>query len=96
MLLHQAIEKYLKGFLLGKGWALKRTHDLTELLDEALVHAPELAEFDTVCIKITADYTEQRYPPLAGSDITKAEVLQSLVEATPLVEASLRLSTTPI
>ena len=26
--LQQAAEKYLKGYLLGKGWALKRTHDL--------------------------------------------------------------------
>lgn len=26
--LHQAVEKYLKGFLIYKGWKLKKIHDL--------------------------------------------------------------------
>lgn len=33
--LQQALEKYLKGFLLANGWELKRIHDLELLLEEA-------------------------------------------------------------
>jgi HEPN domain-containing protein len=30
--LQQAVEKYLKGFLLSKGWTLQRIHDMNCLL----------------------------------------------------------------
>ena len=63
MLLRQVVEKYLKGFLLTNGWVLKRTHDLTALLDDALPYAPELARYDAACIKLTAYYSEQRVAP---------------------------------
>ncbi len=36
MLLQQAVEKYLKGFLLAKESKARRTHDLLELLDDAI------------------------------------------------------------
>ena len=36
--LQQAAEKYLKGYLLGRGWPLKRTHDLEVLVNEAMTH----------------------------------------------------------
>ncbi len=85
MLLQQAVEKHLKGYLLSQNKKLKRTHDLLALLDDAIAHAPELARFDTACIKMTEYYTEQRYPPLVSSDLTKEEVLQSLAEADALV-----------
>jgi len=34
--LQQAVEKFLKAFLLSKGWMLERIHDLEPLLNEAL------------------------------------------------------------
>lgn len=40
--LQQALEKYLKGFLLSRGWRLERIHDLRALLEEAFGFAPEL------------------------------------------------------
>ncbi|MBI3761746.1 MAG: HEPN domain-containing protein [Chloroflexi bacterium] len=30
---HSAAEKYLKAYLISRGWTLKKTHDLLELLD---------------------------------------------------------------
>jgi HEPN domain-containing protein len=81
MLLQQAVEKYLKGFLLAQGRNLKRTHDLLDLLDEAIPFAPELSRFDAASIKITEYYTEQRYPPLVSSELTREELLLSLAEA---------------
>lgn len=37
--LQQAIEKYLKAFLLRQGWKLKKVHTLHSLLDEAAAFA---------------------------------------------------------
>ena len=34
-LLQQCLEKYLKAYLLARGWKLQRTHELDMLLDEA-------------------------------------------------------------
>ena len=36
--IQQAVEKYLKGYLLSKGWKLKKIHDLEPLLNEAIPH----------------------------------------------------------
>jgi HEPN domain-containing protein len=90
MLLQQSIEKYLKGYLLARGKSLKRTHDLGELLDDILPDSPKLARFDETCIKITEYYTEQRYPPLVASELTREEVLHSLTEAEVLIKELLR------
>jgi HEPN domain-containing protein len=62
MHIQQTVEKYLKGFLLAKGWELKKTHDLPQLLDEAVKHAPELEKFRSLCEEITVFYFEARYP----------------------------------
>lgn len=91
MLLEQAVEKFLKGYLIAQGRRVKRTHDLVELLDDAVPEAPELSRFDAACIKITEYYTEQRYPPLVSSDLKKEEVLQSLAEADDLIATIERL-----
>lgn len=34
--LQQSLEKYLKAFLLQKGWSLKKIHTLYTLLDDAV------------------------------------------------------------
>lgn len=34
--IQQAIEKYLKGFLIHTGWRLRRVHDLEVLIQQAL------------------------------------------------------------
>jgi HEPN domain-containing protein len=36
----QAVEKYLKGYLLSKGWELRRIHNLEILLNEAARYEP--------------------------------------------------------
>ena len=36
----QAVEKYLKGYLLSRGWKLRRIHDLETLINEAVGHDP--------------------------------------------------------
>jgi HEPN domain-containing protein len=60
--LQQAIEKFLKGYLLSKGWRLKRIHDLEQLLDEAVVVNADLERFRGVCQRVTGYYLIERYP----------------------------------
>ncbi|MDI6736046.1 MAG: HEPN domain-containing protein [bacterium] len=60
--LQQALEKYLKGYLLSKGWKLKPTHDLKELLDEAVKFNSDLEQFYDLCLEVTPYYIEERYP----------------------------------
>lgn len=60
--LQQSVEKLLKGFLLAKGWELKRTHDLEALIDAAVVYDPTLAPFRPVCQEISNYYFIDRYP----------------------------------
>lgn len=43
--LQQAVEKFLKAFLLAKGWKLERIHDLEALLNRALRYEPLLEPF---------------------------------------------------
>jgi HEPN domain-containing protein len=60
--LQQALEKYLKAYLLSKGWKLKRIHDLEELLEEAIKHNSKLERFRKTCQKVSGYYLIDRYP----------------------------------
>ena len=65
--LQQAVEKYLKGFLLSKGWKLKRIHDLEVLLNDALKYEKTFDAYRTLCQKITGYYVIDRYPPVCAN-----------------------------
>ena len=60
--LQEATERYLKGFLIAHGWALKRTHDLKVLVRDAAGFAPEFSRFLDVADRLTAEFFEQHYP----------------------------------
>jgi HEPN domain-containing protein len=47
--LQQAIEKWLKAFLLHHGWTLRRTHELEALLDEAIRYEQGWSVFGGLC-----------------------------------------------
>ena len=61
-LLQEAVERYLKGFLIGKGWPLQRIHNLSTLLDAAIQRAPRFKSFADLCEGLTAQFWEQHYP----------------------------------
>ncbi|MBU4201835.1 MAG: HEPN domain-containing protein [Candidatus Altiarchaeales archaeon] len=84
--IQQAIEKYLKGYLISKGWELKKTHDLAELLDKAVEYNPELEEFRGLCEESTAFYFGSRYP-LFQKGPSKEEVEEALKKARALIDA---------
>lgn len=84
--LQQALEKLLKAFLLGRGWKLKRIHDLEGLLDDALAYDPTLERFRDACDKITNYYLLERYPFSTGSELTETEIRDSLEAARGLID----------
>ena len=83
--IQQAVEKYLKGFLLSKLWELKRIHNLETLLNEALVHDASFEEFRAACQKITQYYIEERYPFTVASELTSDEMRESLCDAKRII-----------
>lgn len=84
--LQQAVEKFLKAFLLSKGWKLRRIHDLEALIDDAMAHDTSLDQFRSVCQKITNYYVVERYPLAVETDLTEKEVRASLEAAERLIE----------
>ena len=83
--LQQAVEKYLKGFLLSKGWKLKRVHDLEVLLNDALQYEPTFEEFRGVCQKITDYFLLDRYPLPTSITLTIRQVENSKDQAQQLI-----------
>jgi len=84
--LQQAVEKFLKAFLLSKGWQLERIHDLEALLNAALAYDPSLEAFRPACQKITGFYLVQRYPFLVEAGLTENDVRHSLTQVKALIE----------
>jgi len=91
-LLQQAVERYLKGYLLAIGWELKKTHDLELLISEVIARDKDFQSFLEVCRRLTEYYTETRYPPIVYSDLTPEEVTSSLREAELLIDLIRRKS----
>lgn len=83
-LIQQMLEKYMKGFLLSKGWKLKRTHDLEELLDEMVGFDPSFEGFREISQKATAFYFLERYP-FFGGELSRDEVEISYLDSLKLI-----------
>ncbi|MCZ7542586.1 MAG: HEPN domain-containing protein [Anaerolineae bacterium] len=84
--LQQAVEKFLKAFLISQGWELRRTHDLEALLDDVSAYETSLVSFRDVCQRITAFYFAERYPLIMETGITEENVRASLEQVRALVE----------
>ena len=89
--LQEATERYLKGFLIARGWVLIKTHDLERLIDEASKFDQRFAGFLAFAIELTEDFFGQHYP---GGDMTAVgqnydPLRQQAAEMITLVEQSL-------
>lgn len=82
--LQQALEKSFKGFLLSRGWKLKKIHDLEALLDDAVKFSHELNRFRPLVQQVTGYYLIERYPTFEEGP-TKTEVNAAYQEAKRLV-----------
>ncbi len=84
--LQQAVEKFLKAFLLSRGWRLRRIHNLDALLEDALQYNASLETYRAVCQRITAFYIVERYPFGMENEVTKNDVTEALNQVKDLVE----------
>jgi HEPN domain-containing protein len=66
-LLQESVERYLKGFLVAKGWKLRKTHDLDVLLIDAIGIDSRFNQFQGLADELTRDFFAQHYP---GGDWT--------------------------
>jgi len=83
--LQQAVEKHLKGYLLARGWKLRRVHDIEVLLNEAARLDVSFEEFREHGRKMTQYYFEDRYPYIVASDLTREEIEASFAVAERIV-----------
>jgi HEPN domain-containing protein len=83
--LQQAVEKHLKGYLLARGWKLRRVHDIEVLLNEAARLDASFGEFREHGRKMTQYYFEDRYPYIVASELTRDEIEASLAVAERIV-----------
>jgi HEPN domain-containing protein len=84
--LQQAVEKFLKAYLLKHGWKLRRIHNLDTLLDDAISINPSFVTFHKVCIRITSFYFLERYLSF-DVQIIEDDLVTCLNEVKPLIEA---------
>ena len=61
ILLEQAAEKACKGWLLGRGWRLLKTHDLVFLLGEMKVRGLDADWFAGSAAVLSKEFFEERY-----------------------------------
>ena len=76
LFLEQAVEKYLKGYLLARGWPLNRTHALPLLLAEATRHDSALSRFLGLTEHVADYYFVNRYPE-SGAGLPSSDEIQS-------------------
>jgi len=85
LLLQQASEKYLKGYLLHQGWRLRKTHDLRELVDRAREYDAAFSDYLDLARRLTAYYLEERYPPGPTTDYPREEITGILEQTGRLI-----------
>jgi HEPN domain-containing protein len=76
--LQQATEKYLKGYLIAQGWRLVKTHDLEELLTEAIKGDARFEEHLGYCRELTGVYIEEKYPGRSQRAFSRDEMREMI------------------
>jgi HEPN domain-containing protein len=71
----QAIEKWLKAYLIKQGEEIRKIHDLTALVIECEIYDPDFEELESLVEGITDFAVEFRYP---GENATPEEVKDAL------------------
>ncbi|MCX6864678.1 MAG: HEPN domain-containing protein [Verrucomicrobia bacterium] len=96
-LLHEAAERYLKGYLVHKSWQLVKTHDLGLLIAQASQFDSQFVNFAETSRILTEQFWEQHYPggdlDEVGQDYT--ELRQALGELVALIETTLAPAAPP-
>ena len=83
--IQQALEKYLKGYLVLHGMRAPRIHELDAILSRILVFDRNLVDFLDLCEKASRYYIEARYPPGPPVDYEYKEIKRDLDNAWELI-----------
>jgi HEPN domain-containing protein len=81
-LCHTAAEKYLKGYLISRGWTLKKTHDLLELLELCAEYDPAFGSIVTDGSILNEYSVSGRYPADIAFETFDADNALEAVQAT--------------
>jgi HEPN domain-containing protein/predicted nucleotidyltransferase len=93
--LQQALEKYLKAFLLANGWKLEKTHEVSKLLEKAIKYKPALNTFAGLCEQVENYYFAERYPLSLDAGTSADEIAKNFQEAHQLREIILATFSKP-
>ncbi len=86
-LCHGSAEKYLKAYLISRGWELEKIHDLRELLEYAVEYDSDFDEIFPETGVLNRYAVEGRYPgDLPFESIGKAEAEEALAAAEKIAE----------
>ncbi|MEK7448899.1 MAG: HEPN domain-containing protein [Planctomycetota bacterium] len=84
-LIQQAVEKYLKGFLIYHGWELEKTRDLVKLLKETIKIDNSFEQYSSLAREVKNFYFESRYPIGYDLEYTNEGMAVSLKAAKKLI-----------
>lgn len=90
-LLQEAAERFLKAYLLSRGWKLRKIHDLGALVAEAVNLDSRFTDFEDFADSLTDQFWAQHYP---GGDLDEVgqnypALRQSLGEMVRLIESTI-------
>jgi HEPN domain-containing protein len=90
---HQSAEKYLKAYLIARGWGLKKTHDLIILLSHAVTYEQSLTILSEEVKRLNAYYIETRYPTVWPNTTERVDAERALADVSHIREAIKNLLT---
>lgn len=67
-LLQEAVERFLKAYLISKGWKLEKIHNLSTLLDRAIAFDERFKTHAEFSENLTVQFWAQHYP---GDDLSE-------------------------
>jgi HEPN domain-containing protein len=70
-LLQEAVERFLKAYLINQGWELQKIHNLSTLLDYAVVFGECFKAHADLCENLTVQFWAQHYP---GDDLSEVGI----------------------
>ncbi len=84
--IQQAIEMYIKGFLVLQNQKPPKIHDLDILISQASRYDEQLNAFLELCEKATKYYLEDRYPPGPLVQYSYSEIKGDMEKAFELIK----------
>ena len=84
-MLHQSLEKYLKGYYVSRKWEIQHTHNLADLLVELIKDEPSFKDFQDLCEEISEFYFLE-WSPSPEKIPSREKIEETMQQATILVE----------